>query len=170
MMDYLEADHPALRASPALHAFAWREVVARGLRAGASTRARVDAVRLARVIGRDSLVSAFPSLGRPGGAASGPGGTVVCDDPLDDARAGQLLPLLDCDADGFRELPLFYIDPLTVRDGAGDPVLHIADAADVLLFSLPPAERTALLATLAEAGLPPEVITPVQVDPARLQP
>ncbi len=170
MMDCLDSSHPALRASPALYALAWREALRLGLGMGATIRAQLDPAGLGRVIGRDLLLAAFPSLGVPGAGRPAVNGEVVCQELLDDTRRALLLRLLELGGAEWSELPLFYIDPAAVLDDAGHMVLRVGDDGDALLFSFSPADRDSLLAAYAAAGLPADVVARVDVNPAQLGP
>jgi hypothetical protein len=170
-MDYLNQEHPVFRDSKAKHADAVRELLDRALRCSHSFRLEFDLQRLEGVIGAETLLRLMPGLPTPGAASRVTSHVYdVYEDHIDVEKAEILRRILSSTPEGYSESPLTYVESIRLLDEDCRTVLRGSDMLSFILFSLPGADRAALIKAYAQNGIPETVIEEADVDVEKLKP
>jgi hypothetical protein len=167
MMDYLNQDHPVLRAAQA-RSYAVRELIERALAASKSFRLQFDRGRLEKVIGRETLEKVVPKVQDSPRVRRSQ--YEVHTGALDSDAIEMLRLLLAPEPPAGSERPLNYIRSVRLLDALGRTVLRGGDHNTFILFNLPATERAALIDSYRQAGIPESVIEKVDVDVEKLDP
>lgn len=170
-MDYLNQEHPVFRHSRAKRANALRPLLDRALQLSHLFRLEFDRQRLAWVIGTETLSRLMPRLPPPGPASRVTKHAYdVYEDLIDIEKANILRQLLSFSPEGYSELPLAYVESVRLLNKDGHTILRGSDMFSSILFSLPRADRAALIETYTQNGVTEDVIEEVDVDVDKLKP
>lgn len=152
-------DHTRLRDSPALRTLAVDKLFEIALEGSARFRLEFNAHRLLPILGPACTAALLP-----GQAASARGPLERRDESLDHDRARLLRKVMSFGPGEWPDPPINYINRVILFDRQGKIILRASDSAEFILFALPPERRDALVEGYRAAGIPANIIEPVDVD------
>lgn len=166
-MEYLDRDHPSLKEGDERLRAAEHAIMEISLRVATRLRVEMDAEQLRSLLGDDVFARLLPEFER---TETRHWRYDVHEVQLDDERRRLVLELLAPAETWKGESPTNYVRSIRLLDASGGTVLRAGDHLTFYLFDLPAAQRNELSAALKRLALPEDVIEPVTVDPARLEP
>ncbi|MEI2579942.1 hypothetical protein [Scytonema sp. PRP1] len=171
MMDYLNQEHPIFKASSDKRIFAVQTLLEVALQCSNAFRIQFDRDRLQRVIGIEEMMKIMPGLTERTAQTEPTRNTLdIYQETLNSENIERLQVLLSFEPEVWEDLPLNYIESITLLDEAEQIVLRGNEMNEFILFSLPEPNRSAVIEAFAYEGIPETVIEQVEVDPSRLYP
>jgi hypothetical protein len=170
MMDYLNRDHLIFQVSPAKRILAVQILLNIALLSSHSFRIQFDRNRLQQVIGIEELMKLMPGLPEPVALIESTSAYDIHEEPLNTDKIEILQRLLSFELEGWNDLPLNYIESITLLDETKQIVFRGNNMNVFQLFALPESERAALIEAYARERIPEEVIEEVEIDLSSLYP